>query len=244
MNRRHAFLRAKRLLFPGIDVATRRRMRFVRHFRAGDIRTLDVGCGNGAFSLAAHRLGNDVVGIDLNPVNIARCNEYAEFLDVDRPRCRFEVANVYDLVASGERFDQIVAFEILEHLERDAEVVAALAALLEPGGLLHVSSPYLHRTPYVGEVLSDVEDGGHMRLGYTFEQLDSMFRAAGLSPTIRGAAVGPWSRRALELVNRAEARFGLIGGVAAFGLAYPPTMIERVPREPHALILYAQAEKH
>ncbi len=237
------FLAAKRALFPGIDVATRHRMRFVRHFRAGDIRTLDVGCGNGAFSLAAHRLGNDVVGIDLNPENIARCNEYAEFLGVDRRRCRFEVANVYDLAASGERFGQIVAFEILEHLERDAEVVEAFAGPLEPGGRLHVSSPYLHRRPYAGEVLSPVEDGGHVRLGYTFEQLDSMFEAAGLSPTVHETAVGPWSRRALEVVNRAEARFGLLGGVAAFGLAYPATVLERAPHVPDALILYAQAEK-
>lgn len=242
MTRNWGFLAAKRLLFPGIDVATRQRQRFIGHFTSGNVRTLDVGCGNGAFALAAYGLGNSVLGIDLNPENVRRCNEYAEFLGVDRRRCRFEVANVYDL-DSSERFDQIVAFEILEHLEHDEAVIAALANLLEPGGRLHVSSPYLHRTPYAGEVLSETEDGGHVRLGYTIDQLETMFEAAGLTPTLNDAAVGPWSRRALELVNRAEMRFGRLAALATFLFTYPPTLLERRPQQPRALILYAQAER-
>jgi len=49
-------LSAKRLLFPGLDLHTRCRYRFLsRYFRVGDIDTLDAGCGNGALSYAAYR---------------------------------------------------------------------------------------------------------------------------------------------------------------------------------------------
>lgn len=44
-------------MFPGIDVATRKRMRLTRYFKSGSIATLDAGCGNGAFSFAAAKKG-------------------------------------------------------------------------------------------------------------------------------------------------------------------------------------------
>jgi SAM-dependent methyltransferase len=237
---------AKRLLFPGTDVATRQRLaRFAPHFRSGDIETLDVGCGNGAFSLAAYERGNRVLGVDLNPENVRRCREYAAFIGVDAERCRFEVANVYKL-EGAERFDQVIAFEILEHLQHDDDVVSAFGRLLRPEGLLHASSPYLHRRPYVGEVVSDVEDGGHLRLGYTFERLDELMRAAGLEPTLHETAVGPSSRAALETINRAERFGGRAAAVGALAAVLPFTLLDRLPGRldvGRALILYAQGRK-
>lgn len=120
-------------------------------------------------SKVQYHKGNRVLGIDLDSENVRRCREYAEFVGVDPSRCRFEVLNAYDLPGRDERFDQIIAFEILEHLERDQDMVNWFARLLRPGGVVHISTPHLHRKPYYGEVLSEREDGGHLRLGYTFE---------------------------------------------------------------------------
>jgi SAM-dependent methyltransferase len=246
--RRTAFLVAKRALYPGVDVATRERLRFVRHFTPGPIRTLDVGCGNGVFSLAAYRLGNRVLGVDLNPDNVARSREYADFVGADPARLRFEVLDAYHLDSYGERFDQVIAFEILEHLAADREAVACFGRLLEPGGSLHVSSPYLHRKPYAGEVLTDREDGGHLRLGYTFEQLEEIMRGAALTPVGRDTAVGPVSRALLETVNRVEARLGRAAAVATWCAGAPVAATERLVRRGspslgRALIVYVQARK-
>jgi SAM-dependent methyltransferase len=246
LNRRTPFLYAKRLLYPGTDVATRQRRVFTRHFRTGDIATLDVGCGNGAFSFAAYEKGNRVLGVDLDGQNIARCREYAEFLGVDAKRCRFEVANVYELDRLGEGFDQAIAFEVLEHLARDDEAVRGIASLLSPGGALHVSSPYLNRRPYHGEVLTDVEDGSHLRLGYTFDGFDQLLRGAGLDPVAHATAVGPASRAVLELVNRAGGRGGRAAAAATLVATYPATVLDRAPGATEygrALILYAQGVK-
>jgi SAM-dependent methyltransferase len=249
MTARRAFLYGKRLLFPGNDVATRERLRrFAPLFRTGEIATLDVGCGNGAFSFAAYRRGNRVLGLDINPDNVRRCREYAHFLGLDERRLRFEVADVYAIEreASGARFDQIIAFEILEHLSRDADAVRGFANVLAPGGELHVSSPYLHRRPYTGEIISPVEDGSHVRLGYTFEMLDDLFRRAGLVTTDRRTAVGPASRASLELVNRAEQFAGRPAGVLMLIATTPLRAVDRLPGRrdlEKALILYARGVK-
>ena len=246
MTRRRSFLLAKRALFPGTDVATRQRLRFTRHFRSGDLATLDVGCGNGAFSFAAYKRGNRVLGIDLNPENVEHCREYAAFLGVDPARCRFEVGSVYELDRLGEQFDQAITFEVLEHLARDGEAVAGIASLLTAGGALHISSPFLDRRPYHGEVLTDVEDGGHLRLGYTFDGFDTLLRGAGLEPVLHDTTVGPASRALLELVNRAEERGGRPAAVATLAAGYPVTIVDRLPGRTdygRALIIYAQGVK-
>ena len=244
--KRRLFLLAKHALYPGTDVAIRRRRAFIRHFRTGDVRTLDVGCGNGAFSFAAYRNGNRVLGIDRNEDNVMKCREYAAFLGIDPRRCRFEVANAYDIGSIGERFDQAIAFEILEHLARDDDVVRGIASVLDRKGVFHASSPFRDRRPYYGEILTDVEDGSHLRLGYTFDTLDELLRGAGLTPTAHDTAVGPASRAALELVNRAETRGGRAGAVAALIATTPISLADRLPGQTaygRALILYAQGTK-
>jgi hypothetical protein len=112
--------------------------------------------------------------------------------------------------------------------------------------VLHASSPYLHRRPYAGEVLTDVEDGSHMRLGYTFEQLDRLIGQAGLEPALHDTAVGPSSRAALETINRAEAIGGRAAAVGALAALAPFRLLDRLPGRldvGRALILYAQGLK-
>src|SRR5262249_35182595 len=104
----------KWLFFPGVDIAFRARMRLAKLFEKGDIATLDVGCGNGAFSFAAAKRGNQVLGINIKSEEIARCEEFGEFLGIQRERCRFQVLDAYDLLTLNMRFDQILCFEVLE----------------------------------------------------------------------------------------------------------------------------------
>ena len=241
--RHAAFLLAKRALFPGTDVALRERIRFVRHFRPGPVSTLDVGCGNGAFTIAAYRLGNRALGIDHDEGNIARAREFAGYLGLDPARIRFEQQDAYGLDADGGRFDQIVAFEILEHLADDRGMVARLAELLAPGGVVHLSTPFLHRRPFYSEVLTDVENGAHLRLGYTHEQLEELLEAAGLTPVLRDAAVGRLGLAALEIVNRVERVAGRAGAVAALLATRPLALADRVAGGDFRLIVYVQGRK-
>ena len=195
------FFFVKQLLFPGLDIGIRKRMKFAKHFTRGDMRTLDVGCGNGAFSFAAQKLGNRVLGIDFDSEKLKRCEKFRDYLRVDPTTCEFRVHNVCRLHEISEIFDQVICFEMLEHIKHDTTTIEALSQKLRVGGTLHLCTPFRNRHPYYGEIVSNREDGNHVRLGYTFEEFDSMLSRVGLTIVKRDGAVGFFSQILLNLTN-------------------------------------------
>lgn len=119
---------------------------FGRDVKAGrpfsGLKLLDIGCGGGLLSEPMARLGAEVVGIDPAPTNIAVARLHAgeSGLAVD-----YRATDAETLAGSGERFDVVLAMEVVEHVpDRDA-FIAACGALLRPGGLLFVAT--INRTP-------------------------------------------------------------------------------------------------
>lgn len=103
---------------------------------------LDLGCGDGAYTVEFAALGvRQVVGLDPAAVAIEAARTRAQALGV-ADTVRFEVGNIYDLdehLSSG-RFDCIVIRGVLHHLPDPARALAGLAAfegtvvVLEPNG--------------------------------------------------------------------------------------------------------------
>jgi 2-polyprenyl-6-hydroxyphenyl methylase / 3-demethylubiquinone-9 3-methyltransferase len=91
-------------------------------------QVLDVGCGGGILSEAMARAGAQVLGIDLAQavldVTVAYRTVGAEVLANERPAA----------------FDVVTCMEMLEHVPDPAATLAALAALVKPGGDLIVST--------------------------------------------------------------------------------------------------------
>lgn len=196
----------KRLLFPGLDVSTRKRQKFTKYLKTGEISTLDAGCGNGAFSLAAAKLGNRVLGIDFDSQKLARCAEFRDFLHISPARCEFRVQNIYKLTELNQKFDQIICFETLEHLKNDELVLDSFAQILKPGGFLHLCTPTAKRIPYYGEIVSEIEDGGHVRLGYTIEKFQTLLTARGFQILQKDYAVGLLGQYLLNFLNWLDLR--------------------------------------
>ena len=106
------------------------------------LRILDVGCGGGLISEPLARLGAVVTGIDAADANIAVARAHARdaLLDID-----YRQASAEELSAVGERFDAVLALEIVEHVADLDAFLAAAAALVRPGGAFIAST--LNRTP-------------------------------------------------------------------------------------------------
>jgi SAM-dependent methyltransferase len=174
-----------------------------RRLLRGPVRTLDAGCGTGAFTTLAARLGNDALGLTFAAADATLAADRAAL--VGAPSARFRVLDLRQLgpaVAELGTFDQVIACEVIEHLYDDAGLVAHLSALLRPGGRLLLTTPYLHHHPVYGEKVSETEDGGHVRFGYTHEELARLFAAAGLRVEEQGYLNGFFAQKVFSLYLR------------------------------------------
>lgn len=101
------------------------------------LRLADIGCGAGLLSEPLARLGGKVTGMDMASANIevARSHAAQSGLTID-----YRVVAAEDLLAAGERFDVVLAMEIVEHVTDAAAFLKTCAGLVKPGGLLVVST--------------------------------------------------------------------------------------------------------
>ena len=101
-------------------------------------RVADVACGGGWASIALARAYPDatVLGLDLDPSSIALATRNAEAERVT-DRVRFEVRDAADPALEGE-FDLVFMIEALHDLSRPVDALAAMRAMLAPGGTAFV----------------------------------------------------------------------------------------------------------
>lgn len=164
------------------------------------LRILDIGCGGGLVAEPMARLGASVIGADAAEGNIpvARIHADQQGLSIDY---RHTTAEALD--AAGERFDVVLALEIVEHVADPQGFVTTCANLLRPGGLMIGST--LNRTArsfalaIIGAewVMRWLPKGTHDWSRFvTPDEFDALLRVAGLSPLDRkGMVFNPVSWR-------------------------------------------------
>jgi SAM-dependent methyltransferase len=153
--------------------------------RDGVRRVADAGSGRGLFTvhLAQRFAAADVVGLDIDARQVERNNRIVAQLGVKN--CRFELADVTQMGGETE-WDLILSTDNLEHLEDDVRQARVFRDALAPNGRLLVHVP--HRTRHVfgwsRENFMGIE--GHVRPGYTREEMVSLLTSAGLEVELIG----------------------------------------------------------
>jgi 2-polyprenyl-6-hydroxyphenyl methylase / 3-demethylubiquinone-9 3-methyltransferase len=105
------------------------------------LRMLDIGCGGGILSEPLARLGAVMVGADPSPENIEIASAHAaeSGLTID-----YRATTAEELAAAGERFDVVLAMEVVEHVADVDLFVSTCATMVKPGGLMIAAT--LNRT--------------------------------------------------------------------------------------------------
>ena len=106
-----------------------------------DLRMLDIGCGGGILSEPLARLGAQMVGADPSPENVAVAAAHAQESGVT---VDYRATTAEDLAAAGEKFDVVLAMEVVEHVTDVNAFVATCASMVKPGGLMVAAT--LNRT--------------------------------------------------------------------------------------------------
>ena len=182
---------------------------------------LDLGCGTGAVLEPLRRRGYRPLGLDVRPEGLASVR-------ARDPDAWVVQAEADHLPLRDGSVDAVLALDVLEHVD-DRAVLAEVARVLRPGGLLIAAVP-----AYSWLWSRRDEDAAHLRR-YGRRRLERVLREAGLVPSEllhyqcllfpliaaarlvgrRGPAVRdledappPLANRALGAVNRFEVRLG------------------------------------
>ncbi|MCA1824190.1 MAG: class I SAM-dependent methyltransferase [Mycobacteriales bacterium] len=177
-------------------LALRRRMRVLRQAagRGNGRRLIDVGCGDGAFLVAATRAGWQVAGTELAP-------------DEARHRGLRVEADLPALADFGP-VDVVTMWHSLEHLPNPAATLLAIAALAAPDALLVVAVPNAGGAAAraFGRHWLHLDPPRHL-YHFTATALHRLLRRSGFVPVRSWAGeieydVIGWSQSALNAVTR------------------------------------------
>lgn len=166
---------------------------------------LDLGCGDGAFLLEAGAGRLRAVGLDLSAEAVAQATRAGV------------VAEVHDFSSEPLPFPDgsfavMTCLDVIEHVFDIRFLLAEIARVLAPGGLVVIATPNIQWLPRLWAIArgrwprtsGDPEgfDGGHIHY-FTFASLEYELRRAGLTPRARRFSRGADQPLPGEVVFRA-----------------------------------------
>ncbi len=179
------------------------------------MRVLDVGCGDGMYSVAAARRGARVTGVDLSTRMLAAARQRgaSELVDVE-----WLQADAEELPFADGSFDRVFAVTLLCLVPEPELAVREMTRVLAPGGVLVLGE--LHRwslwaaqrriASWRGDALWRV---AHF---WTAKELRTLLAGSGLpSGRVRGVVYYPPLSMAARLMSPADRRLSRWGTMGA-----------------------------
>jgi 2-polyprenyl-3-methyl-5-hydroxy-6-metoxy-1,4-benzoquinol methylase len=186
-----------------------------------DERLLDVGCGTGAFSIGAALRGYRALGLSWDERNQLAATERATYCKASS--AQFEVLDIRELDRRADlvnSFDVVICLETIEHIIDDLKLIRTMARCMKSGGRLLLTTPYLlYNAISPGDMgpFSNVEDGSHVRRGYSRPMLEELCEHSGLKVERISYCSGYVSQKVAAVMRR----LSVINALLAWALILP-----------------------
>jgi SAM-dependent methyltransferase len=193
---------------------------------------LDVGCGSGAFTIGAAKRGYESLGLSWDLRNQTVATLRANLCQA--PLATFEVLDVRHLDTRKDlvgKYDVAVSCENIEHILNDFKLIKDIVRCLKPGGHLLLTAPNYFFSPITSGdsgPFPEVEDGSHMRRGYSKGMLQELCHEAGLICEEITFCSGFLSQKITFLLRILSGVHPLMGWVLTFPLRLFPPFLDRV----------------
>jgi SAM-dependent methyltransferase len=194
-------------------------------------RLIDIGCGTGAFSIGAALRGYDTLGLSWDERNQRVAGERAKICGANS--AKFEVFDIRNLESREDlrgKFDVAICLENIEHIINDKKLIIDISVCLKPGGRLLLTTPYFfyrHITDGDKNKFSEVEDGGHVRRGYTEEMIEGLCNQANLI-TDNISYCGGFLSQKITFIQRVVSNIHpLLGWAIILPLRFLPPLFDR-----------------
>jgi 2-polyprenyl-3-methyl-5-hydroxy-6-metoxy-1,4-benzoquinol methylase len=196
-----------------------------------DLKLLDVGCGTGAFTIAAAKRGYKAHGLSWDTRNQAVAEERAKICGAGT--ASFEVQDVRLLDERRDlcgQYDYVICLECIEHILDDFRLMAAMSSCLRPGGRLLLTTPnYLYEpvTDFDKGPFRPHETGWHVRRGYSPAMLRELCEASQLSVEQVSHCSGAVSQLVMKLYRPIAAKTPAVAWGATLPLRLLPPILDQ-----------------
>ena len=200
-----------------------------KYLLPGKLRTFDAGPGNGWALMYASKLGNEAIGVNFDEPPNRLAEERSKMLNIP---VTMKVGDLRELDKFSKPlglFDQICT-ECIEHIKNDQKLVSDLTDMLKPGGRIYLTTPYKYHKSLVDETCSGVEDGGHVRWGYTHEELRRLFTNAGLDVIAEDYISGFITQQLTNMARRFGRNRERLGWAVVFPFRFLKMLDEPISR--------------
>jgi SAM-dependent methyltransferase len=147
---------------------------------------------------------------------------------------RFEVLDIRDLQRKTDligKYDVAICAEVIEHIIDDKKLLMDIAMCLKPGGRLLLTTPYLFYRRITLEddgPFSKIEDGSHVRRGYSKAMLEELCRHSGLIPEEISYCSGILSQKITAILRYFSKIHPLVGWVIVLPFRFLPIVVDRL----------------